>query len=449
MGTPVWKEVLLPGLLTDPKTRKRHRITARDIRQSHENVRLMLARGVPVPCVFEHIGLEAGDPDERRARFAKHCFGHIGDSRLSTEADVAALIASRPGTLLLRHDVANDEDIPKLRACKYVSPKLRPGWVDSRGHEYDGTVLTHSALTPGPVQHWQQPFSIQLSDDTALYLSYTPPGDADDSVNSSAPPIDTPRNKANSTAPCPPQTDTRDEWTFAGWLAEARRAAGLDPVELSTTDPPEGSPVADEAPKPPEKKKDDAGGGAGGKKTLADVIKALRESGMNIPDEVEDETGLVIAIKASKGGEPEPEDDLPSDAAPDTAPAPGGPPMLMSTFDKDTRASAREDLADVRKRIDQCVKDGKMQGFKARQLLRRLNPAGLKLSVTEDGALTGPQYDAVLKELADAEKQAPRRDGVDLSTTGVDRPALGAGDRALGEQIGDWIVKGGKIPTAK
>jgi hypothetical protein len=60
-------------------------------------------------------------------------------------------------------------------------------------------------------------------------------------------------------------------------------------------------PMADEKDDKPGKGDDKEGGGAGG--DIALICEALREAGWTIPDEVQDATGLVIAIKAGQGGE--------------------------------------------------------------------------------------------------------------------------------------------------
>lgn len=158
----VWKEVLLPGTQTDAQGRE-FRISRRDVLDAHRNARLMLSRGVPLPCIWEHLNVEAGDTEAWKARYAKYTFAHIGGARVNGR-----------GALELRHDVRDERDVDQLLKTKYVSPKVYPSYSDSRGGQYHGTTIAHVAATPTPVQFWQRPF--ELSQRGALYLSYRPEG---------------------------------------------------------------------------------------------------------------------------------------------------------------------------------------------------------------------------------------------------------------------------------
>ena len=64
MTIRLWKEVLLPG-----RQRDRHgswfRFSRNDILAANRNCNRMLSRGVPIPCVWEHQDVEAGDSAER------------------------------------------------------------------------------------------------------------------------------------------------------------------------------------------------------------------------------------------------------------------------------------------------------------------------------------------------------------------------------------------------
>jgi hypothetical protein len=89
----IWKEVLLPCPRQFDAHGREFAITPQDIRQAHKNAKLMLSRGVPIPVTFEHVNVEAGDPDEWKANFAKYTVGHIGDSRINVRG---ALEMGRP-----------------------------------------------------------------------------------------------------------------------------------------------------------------------------------------------------------------------------------------------------------------------------------------------------------------------------------------------------------------
>jgi hypothetical protein len=370
----MWKEVLLPG-------RQRaadgtwFTVTPADIRRAQANAAKMLSRGVPVPCIWEHLNVEAGDPEEWRAKYAKHTFAHVGGARLNGR-----------GALELLHEGRDDRDRDQLLKTRFVSPKLYPSYSDSRGGEYRGATIAHVAATPTPVQTWQRPF--ELSRANALYLSYLPEGDM------------------------------------------------------------------------PEPKKDDLPAGGAGKSTLADVIQALRDTGMNIPDEVTDEAGLVIAIKAggASGGD---DDDLDGDGLPDVDGAGataggGGPPMLMSMTDPTARKWAVDERKDMAARIRQAFATGRIDRPTAKQMLRQ---AGVvEMSFTRDAEPICP----LLKKIADAEAKpewsawspTTRQDGTSLSTTRVPAPDKLTGGGGQAEAADDAVeracrIAGQPVPTKK
>jgi hypothetical protein len=159
----IWKEVLLPGRQRDARGNW-FSFSRRDVHAARKNIAKMLSRRVPVPCVWEHLNVEAGDPEEWRARYAKHTFAHVAGHRINSR-----------GGLELLHDVPDPKDVDQLLKTRFVSPKVYPqGYSDSRGGEYRGATIAHVAATPTPVQFWQRPF--QLSRTDALFLSYQPEG---------------------------------------------------------------------------------------------------------------------------------------------------------------------------------------------------------------------------------------------------------------------------------
>jgi len=164
---------------------------------------------------------------------------------------------------------------------------------------------------------------------------------------------------------------------------------------------PEGKPVADEK---DDDKGEKGGEGKGGQNAqLAAVCDALREKGFNVPDEVKDWDGLVIAIKA--GGPYEGDDDpyglgeeLGGGAGGDTTAA-GGPPALMS----DERAEPLRRMArrDLEHRARQLFKTGRVDRPTAERLIR--DARTVELSFTAAGG----QAPCKLADRIEAYEQLP------------------------------------------
>lgn len=417
----IWKEVLIPSPAQFDARGRRFSITPEQVRQAHRNASLMLSRGVPIPCVFEHVNLEAGDPDEWKARYAKYCFGHIGASRLATAGDVRAGIASAVGTLLMRHDVDDPEDVKRLRKVKYVSPKVYPGYRDSRGGVYHGTTVSHSALTPTPVQFWQRPFKLPRDDSTAPRTGYDPPAAA-------------PGPPASRATPTPVQFWQRP--------FELSRGAAL---YLSYT-PPEGPTVPNEG-----DDKGKTGAGDAGRGELGALIDALREIDLTIPDEVRDIAGLIIAIKATRSkpaadADLDLDDDLDLDAAGTgagdagaTAPA-GGAPMLMSDARAEPfRTMTRRDLVT---RVKGLLRSGRIDRPTAQRLAHRAQ--AVELSFTTAGDMVNrpdvfadvEAYERLPKGLAFTAKGGrPAPDELELSATRVEAPGTLQGAETTAEDV--------------
>lgn len=427
MGIKVWKEVLCLGEQIDPRTKRRFKITPKKIRDAHRNFQTMFSRGIPVPAVWEHQDIEAADapPDadkiaEWKRNYARYTFAHLEDSRINDR-----------GNLDMLHDVGTEEDAERLPLVKFCSPKIYEGYWDSKGGTYDGTTIAHVAATPTPVQFWQKPF--ELSDSDVLYLSYCPP--------------DLPRQ----TPSICPREDVPVGWMFDEWLDS------LDPAprELSTT--PEESAVADDK-KDDAPKKDDGGSKpGGGKSTLEDVIKALRDTGMNIPEEVEDEAGLVIAIKAANGQTPaeaEVEDENPATAESGDTTAAGGPPMMMSTTDKNptrrkqAQAWAKEERTDAAVRINDALSSGRLSPPEARKLLRRVESHEMSFT---DGEPSSDGWKKLLAEIEAAEKKPARKKTDpprDLSTTEAPAPNFAGAMTSERAGVVTDVILGKKPVTA-
>lgn len=436
----VWKETLLPGSMLDPKTGRQFTISEKDIRDAARNIRRMASRkGLRVPVIWEHQDVEENDPEEWKARYAKHTIGRLGDARRATPDDVRTGLASQVGTLLVRHDIYDLKDAEQLRKTGGVSPKIYRGYLDSTGEEYSGLTVAHSAATPSPVQWWQAPFSIQLSDSEALCLAYPHP--AEDAETES----------------CPSQDLSFDDWLAAIGEPDADEPA----VELSATETPEEPPVADEP-------KDDAPKGGDGKNSdLKMIIDAIKKAypAARIPDKVANWSDLALVLEAQSGGdddndgdEPEPEPE-PEPALDDTAGAPGGgAPMMMSTLDKNPNRKKRalawkkDELETARKRIEVAAKgDGRSarDPLAARKLTRRVESfEAVEMSFTE-GEPTDQKWLKLVADIEAFEKSQPKfalkSEGVSLSSTlGVERPAPGGGTTPERGQLGADIILGKK-----
>lgn len=304
MATRIWKDVLHPGRQCDSSGRW-FAFHHRHIARAHHNVQRMLSRGVPIPCVWEHQDIEAGDTAAAKAAYARHTFGHIAGSRV------------RGGVLELLHEVPDSKDVRQLAKTRFVSPKVYPGYSDSRGGEYRGTTIAHVAATPTPVQFWQRPF--QLSRRKPLYLSY--------------------RFEGQTVA-----DEKEDEGTETGTVDGGQFQA---------------------------------------------LVEALRESGLNIPDEVTDIGGLIIAVKASSDAEPMDDfDDKPVDEdddllGEDASVAPGdAPPLVMS--DRRVSGYIAIERRQLLARADGLFKSGRVDKPTAEKLKRELDAVSLSFSKSGD-----------------------------------------------------------------
>lgn len=305
MSIRVWKDVLYPGRQRD-KHGTWFTVSRKSTQAAARNCRAMIGRGIRVPCVWEH--QPGADPVEMStadilANRVKHCFGEVTDAKVAPD-----------GVLWLEHEVYEPADADTLKTKRLqVSPRLLPGFRDSKGNTYRGPVVGHVAATPTPVQFWQRPF--ELSQDNALLLSY---GDDDMAKEDKAP---------------------KDE--------------------IPDAEPKDGAP--DEL--PPETPEDVQGFEA--------VVQALRDSGkFTIPDEVQDWQHLVIAIKAGaldKGDE----------LAPDSGTQPGpSAPLMMSdsrTLEPKKAQTRKDYAADVRL----YCSSGRCTPHEARELLRELEATDL------------------------------------------------------------------------
>jgi hypothetical protein len=154
----IWKDSLYLGDWHLPDGRV-FSCDEQEMRHFHTRAKEMLATGGPLPWCFEH------DPDvglssvQRAKRQAENAGGHCHAVRLGPD-----------GQLQFEVDV-EDDDVPKLRKNKFVSPEIRFDVVDSHGKLWPGASIVHLAVTPRPVQWPQKPFEFDPLNPPPLRLS--------------------------------------------------------------------------------------------------------------------------------------------------------------------------------------------------------------------------------------------------------------------------------------
>jgi hypothetical protein len=154
----------------------------------------------------------------------------------------------------------------------------------------------------------------------------------------------------------------------------------------------------------------------GGKGEMGALIEALRGAGMNIPDEVKDIAGLIIAVKASGAVEPDGDEfDMDEGAGAGAGDdgmgetqAAGGAPLMMSMThaDPNVRSQVLAWSGPEKKLLKQRVKalfnTGRIDATKGRQLVRQID--SVSLSFTADAEAVSPVH----KQIADLEKKPER-----------------------------------------
>lgn len=171
----------------------------------------------------------------------------------------------------------------------------------------------------------------------------------------------------------------------------------------------EGDDVAEEN----DGKKDDGGGDASGLKPLID---ALREKGMNIPDEVMDMDGLVIAVKAS--GAAPPAEATPADTGGDGIEEDSGPVLMSLDEAGDPRMArlARMERDDLKRRAKALAASGRLTRQEADALAGEFD--AVRLSMDGEGRVRAGRP---LAKLEAYEALAPRKGGfLDASRLSLD-----------------------------
>lgn len=204
---------------------------------------------------------------------------------------------------------------------------------------------------------------------------------------------------------------------------------------------------------------------ASGKGEMGALIEALRGAGLNIPDEVKDIAGLIIAVKASGAVEPDGDEfDMGGDDAGDMGDdmdqtqATAGAPLMMSMTHPDVNVRKQVQLwtGPEKKALEDRVKalfnTGRIDGAKARQLKRQIGT--VSLSFTAEAEAVSPVH----KQIADLEKKPERsawsgkagKGGLNLSATRtVGAPSLGGSTAEGTEEAKNFLLAGLPIQPKK
>lgn len=166
----VWKDIFRPGKYLLPDGREVE-FTAQHIHTALKNGRRMLANRQAVPAIFEHdwsaapvpLSAVSGRPNWPET-FAKKTLGHVLQYEIRTDEGLPVLWA--------KHDVPNESDAKRWRACRFASVRLDWDADDSKGNRYPGVSVQHVAVTPRPIQVEQLPVKLSTKDyGRTVYLS--------------------------------------------------------------------------------------------------------------------------------------------------------------------------------------------------------------------------------------------------------------------------------------
>jgi hypothetical protein len=145
----------------------------------------------------------------------------------------------------------------------------------------------------------------------------------------------------------------------------------------------EGTPMADKKDETP----DEVEGGGESVAGFSELIEALKGTGMNIPDEVNDIPGLIIAVKASGGSDDDSmDDDEDPNAMPDNVGDTQAAPVGLSNAEKKSLARAETlTRVDIDQRINRLLRSGRITPPIASKL--KAQSGKVQLSFTPDGDL--------------------------------------------------------------
>lgn len=317
MASLLWKDVLWPGEWTFAGNRKL-KLKAADIRNARDEGKRMLKAGLDIPWCWEHqpdaapVELSAvtyASPSARAA-WARNTLDYVKDYKVEN-------VPGRGPVLFAAIDKSrlSATDIDALQKCGKVSCRVDSNFVDARGKgtAYRGFTVGHIAITPRPVEPDQGPFHMSRTSEETFYMG----------------------------------------------AAVAEKTNDDEDKKGDDAPPAESTEAASDAPVAPE-----------GNSDLTAVAEALRSIGLNIPDEVADFPGLVIAIKA--GGAPQPAGDPASLGGENgqTTTSAANPPMMMSQADMQAQRPhiVKSDRREIGQRIDELLKTGRVSPPVAKKL---------------------------------------------------------------------------------
>ncbi len=364
------KDFLLPGTwtLADGRTVRYSRADAAEqVQRTNE----LVAAGVPIPLYREHQGTPGQfiTPDYLSMSVADKARNTLGwvEGAELDDAGIACAILQVP----------DDDDARNLAAIRFASPELAYDAPDGTGRVWRGRSMTHLAATPRPVQLGQRPFQ-------RLSLN---------------------------------ETDRRPvRLSLEGYMADDTPT----PDDADTPDVPDVKPDADTPQDLPGKSDD-----------FVALVQALRDAGLNIPDEVQDLQHLVIAVKACQPAKPEETPDpagagKPADQAgkPVEGASQQAAPVLMS-LDAAQSPMGTKLVASLTKTIEADIADIKTvpRPIKVDWLQRLKTTERLSLDVNADPVKTD-----LLVEIAFAKKLPPLSIHVQAGGKGAVRMSADAGD---------------------
>lgn len=122
-------------------------VTKNNLSAYVSNFSKMKKHGLSVPVLWEHPDLmdPEGDPRDDRAKMAKNTIGFLED------------VIQQGDRVYGIFDAPIPEDAQRLKAHKFVSPKISKSWQDGSGRSWED-IIAHVAVTPIPVQSTQDPF---------------------------------------------------------------------------------------------------------------------------------------------------------------------------------------------------------------------------------------------------------------------------------------------------
>lgn len=384
MPTRIWKDSLLSGTWVTPKGQVFH-CGPKDLTHFDQRLKDMIAKGSPIPWVWEHQRVEGDDvnlsANDVLAQWAQNTGGHIHDSRI------------RGDKLELLIDVS-DGDRDKLNRIKFVSPEIRHNWRDRNGPASDGQgvpywpgqSIAHLAVTPMPVQYPQSPFQLSSSASKPISLSQAA---VTVSLSSAQLVVSLAASSGEKKMPMPPSAKK----------SKAAPPPELDDDEDSLGGEPEGDDLPEETP--------DAGpdvGGEGGNDD-ASLIQALTaeaselgielhsDGKMTLKDAVAHFITALKTHKATKAGGDTPGDgETPPDGAmePETSEQ---PPIMMSQANQPTAREKKlaekllkQSTAGLADRVGTLHARGYIDETIRRELANKIGTVKLSMSdITEDG----------------------------------------------------------------